>query len=140
MRSPIGRQAVLPAFLWAASLPVLSHHSLPTNYLVEDDARTLLTGSLVSLDWRNPHVILGLQVAEADGTVETFRIESYPASYFEYRGFQRDDLSQGSTIAVEIYPGRSKGARSGWARVIHFPDGTVLMPVTGDESSSASPD
>ena len=62
--------------LLAAAVPVLAHHSFSAEY--DGSKPVSVTGTLKSVDWRNPHIYYLLDVKDSSGKVVTWTFEGYP--------------------------------------------------------------
>jgi Family of unknown function (DUF6152) len=107
------------------SAPVRAHHS-PT--AVFDMANKFsLTGTLTKVDWINPHIEVYLDAKKGDGSVENWKFESNPPSWFRRVGLARDDIAKGLGQTVTIEGVRAKnGGLYGYLLKITFPDGNSL--------------
>ena len=95
MNGPIRRRIQRPMRLGQWLLPLLAlpaaalaHHSSPAVYDLE---RTVeVTGELVDVAWRNPHVKLTLRVPDANGEATLWTLEANAPSMLEERGITQD--------------------------------------------------
>src|SRR5215831_755586 len=88
----------LAALLNADSL--IAHHSPSA---VFDMAKPfVVSGTLTKIDWVNPHIGLVIEAKGPDGSVEVWKIESQPPSWFKHVGLSRADLAKeiGQTITI----------------------------------------
>ena len=84
-------------------------------------------GTLTKVDWVNPHIVIFIDAAGADGAAETWKFESNPPSWFRHVGLARADFAKavGQTVTVEGMRARD-GTLFGYMRKIKMPDGTSL--------------
>ncbi len=125
MRYKIPAILIVFCVLFAAG-SVWAHHS-PT--AVFDMSKTAtLTGTLTEVDWINPHIVIFLDVKRDDGSVETWKFESNPPSWFRRVGLARNDFAKaiGQTVTVEGAPAKS-GSLYGYLLKITFQDGNSLQ-------------
>jgi len=102
---------------------LLAHHSFAAQYDATKAVR--LTGTLVRVEWTNPHTYFYLDVKEDNGEVVRWGCEGGSPAALSRRGFKRGDLKIGDTIIVDGY--RSKdGSRLVDARRITLADGRVV--------------
>jgi hypothetical protein len=74
-----------------------THHS----YLQYGTEIREISGTLLALEWRNPHPTLEIRVTGADGTDETWHLESFSSPYVLSRmGVTRDEFIVGSTVTT----------------------------------------
>ena len=86
------------AIALAALLPAaaLAHHSRA--YF--GDEIVTVTGELVDVEWRNPHVELELRSTAGDGTVETWQVEGNSIYNLQRRGVSREQFRIGTEVTV----------------------------------------
>jgi hypothetical protein len=101
-----------------------AHHNMSALFDFND--RVTLTGTLVKVDWRNPHIELGVDVKNAD-QVQTWSFEGPAPSFFRARDINRSDVEAalGKTVTAEASRARD-GSRWGLLRVMTLPDGKVV--------------
>ena len=111
------------AFLIAA--PVCAHHNMSA--LFDFNQRFTETGSLSSLDWRNPHIHMTVDVPNEAGALEAWSFEGPPPGFFRNRDFSRADFeaSLGKTVTVEASRARD-GSLSGLIRQVTLADGRIV--------------
>lgn len=96
--------AALALCVLVSGAPARAHHS----FAAEFDAahpRTM-RGTIASMDWVNPHSMLWIDVALADGRVERWGLELSPPNRLMRYGLRRDMLRPGDPITVKAYPAR----------------------------------
>jgi Family of unknown function (DUF6152) len=103
-----------------------AHHAM----VMYDRTRTqMLTGTVVELQWTNPHVFLLVngKVDEAE-EVGLWRLEtSGPANLTRQGGWSATALKQGDRVRVEINPIKEPGQRNGRLnKVTNVDTGEVL--------------
>ena len=102
---------------------LLAHHSFAAQYDATKAIR--LTGTLVRVEWTNPHTYFYLDVKEDNGQVVQWGCEGGAPGALSRRGFKRGDVKIGDTIIIDGY--RSKdGSRLIDARRITLADGRVV--------------
>lgn len=80
----------------AAVSPVVAHHAWP----VDNTRSVTVTGTVTSYEFANPHVMIGLDVKAADGTVEKWNVGGPSTSRMERNGWKRDTLKTGDVITA----------------------------------------
>jgi len=110
----------------ALSLPagVQAHHAFAAEF---DSSKPFkIKGTIVKMEWINPHTWLHLDVKRPDGKIERWMIEGGPPNALYRRGFTKDSLPQGAELVVEGF--RSKdGSLKGNGRELTFADGRRLF-------------
>ena len=107
----------------AAGAPVGAHHSFAAEFDASKAIR--VTGTLVRIEWTNPHSYFHLEVKGDDGTVEAWACESGTPGALSRRGFKRGDIKIGDTLIVDGYRAKD-GSRLMDARRVTLPDGRVV--------------
>ncbi|MGI9257328.1 MAG: DUF6152 family protein [Gammaproteobacteria bacterium] len=88
---------MIPTFvIVAAAIPSHAHHSFG---LYSDDVREL-EGTLVDVDWRNPHVRLTLRVSNYSGGEASWTLEGAAGYILQRRGLERGLFQPGDTLRV----------------------------------------
>ena len=126
--------AVGGLLLGLTAVPVWAHHA----FAVEFDASkpVKLRGTVVKMEWINPHSWLTLDVKAPDGTVERWEIEAGAPNAMFRRGLNRDSLPIGTELVVEGFQSKD-GGRKANGRDLTFPDGRRLFV---GSSGTAAPD
>jgi Family of unknown function (DUF6152) len=107
------------------SAPARAHHS-PTA-VFDMEHHFTVSGTLTKVDWINPHIEVYLDAKKGDGSVENWKFESNPPSWFRRVGIARDDIAKGLGQTVAIEGVRAKnGGLYGYLLKITFPDGNSL--------------
>ncbi len=121
-RIRIGIFVVLAAVLQVGS--VWSHHNMSALFDFND--RVTLSGTLTKVDWRNPHIELGVDMKSGD-QVQSWSLEGPPPSFFRARDINRSDVEAalGKTVTAEASRARD-GSRWGLLRIMTLPDGKVV--------------
>ncbi len=78
-----------------------AHHST----VVFDEAKTeLITGEVTRFVLRNPHMILSVDVPNANGEAVLWKLEGQGIGAMQAMGFDRDSITAGDIIRVKISP------------------------------------
>ncbi len=107
-----------------AGPPAEAHHAFAAEF--DASAPIELRGTVVRMEWVNPHTWIHIDVAEEDGTQARWMIEGGPPSALLRRGFTKRDLLAGTEVFVEGF--RSKdGTNKANGRDVTFIDGSKLF-------------
>lgn len=102
-----------------------AHHNMTAVFDFND--RVTLTGTLTTVDWRNPHTYFTVEVKGAGGAIESWQSEGPSPSFFRVRDVGKPDFeaSIGKTVTVEISRARDK-SRFGLIRTFTLANGKVV--------------
>ena len=105
-----------------AAMPALAHHSAAVQYDVNKSVK--VTGTLVKVEWQNPHNWYYVDIKEADGSVTHWAAEGAPPGHLFRDGVERSTLTSlvGSTVTMEGAPARD-GTKNMSAHKMTLPDG-----------------
>ena len=112
------------ASLILATTRTSAHHAIAAEF---DSSKPIkLRGTVVKMEWINPHTWIHLDVKTPKGTVERWMIEGGPPNALYRRGFTQKSLPQGSEIVVEGFRAKD-GSLRGNGRDLTFADGRRLF-------------
>lgn len=100
-----------------------AHHSFAAEFL-EDQTREI-TGRVVEVWFRNPHVRYYIETTSEDGEAELWDVRTSSPTILVRRGWLADTIAEGDVVTVEGYAGRD-GRKLLSLISIELPDGTVL--------------
>jgi hypothetical protein len=109
--------------LTLSRLPLLAHHSIAGTY--DESRRVTVTGKLVGVDWRNPHVWLHLDVGTAGGPTVGWSLETWGARRLKAKGFSEELFKINDVVTADIFTSKD-GSSRGVVRRLTLPDGRVL--------------
>ena len=118
----------------AVTIPVTAHHSFAAEFDASKAIR--VRGSLVDIQWTNPHTYFYLNVTDDQGKVVKWACEAGAPGALSRRGFKRGDLKLGDTIVVDGYRAKD-GSFLMDARRVTLPDGRV---VSGGSAGDGGPE
>ena len=125
MRTKLFSIAAAAALLVAvAAVQVSAHHS----FAAEFDAKrpVKLRGTVVKMEWINPHSWIHIDVKDPSGKVERWMVEGGAPNALLRRGWNKNSLREGTEILVEGFQAKD-GANRANGRDITFPDGKKLF-------------
>jgi Family of unknown function (DUF6152) len=105
MRVAFPGMAVL-AVVVASGIPATAHHSNPL-YFDLSKAITL-EGTVLRVEWINPHVLLFLQSKDEKGELETWILHGRsPSNALRAVGSMKERLKPGTPISARVWPPRN---------------------------------
>ena len=110
-----------------------AHHSAAA---YDNDATASVSGVVQRLQWRNPHVIIRLEVEDADGNKAIWPLEAAGIQAMIKDGWSKELVGPGQHITAEIRPTK-KGVAGGVLRWVTLADGRVL-PIDPDSPKAAT--
>ena len=99
-----------------------AHHS--QSYFSKEFSQ--VTGTILQLDWRNPHIRFNLESINSDGKQEVLRIETNSIYYLERAGITKDRINVGDKVTVGGYASIKAGGEFLGAE-LQLPDGENLL-------------
>jgi hypothetical protein len=87
------------AFAVVAAGPLLAHHSWP----VDRSRSVTVSGTVTGYEWGSPHVMIGLDVKAANGTVEKWNVDGPSPNRMENNGWTPTTLKSGDVITATGY-------------------------------------
>jgi hypothetical protein len=112
------------AGLIVATTRTSAHHAFAAEFDASKPIK--LRGTVVKMEWINPHTWIHLDVKTPKGTVERWMIEGGPPNALYRRGFSQKSLPQGSEIVVEGFRAKDGSMRAN-GRDLTFADGRRLF-------------
>jgi len=108
---------VAPSSVWA-------HHAFAAEF--DANSPIELSGTVVRMEWVNPHTWIHIDVTQPDGSMARWMIEGGPPTSLLRRGFTKQSLLAGTELFVEGF--RSKdGSNKANGRDVTFVDGSKLF-------------
>lgn len=123
MNTLLRARRLLSTALLTAALPVLAHHSFYAEF--DQDKPVILEGTVVEMQWSNPHSWVVLMVKNAQGNDEEWKVEGGSPNVLMRLGWTRDSLPAGTRVIVRGFAAKD-GANRASSSGIEFPDGRVL--------------
>ncbi len=108
-----------------------AHHSFAAHFL--PDSRVTISGVVSEYRFRNPHALIYVDVSDANGDAQRWRVETNSPSIMRRRGWSADVIQPGDEVTIEGYPTRD-GANAMRVYRLVFSDGRELIgqrPDTG---------
>jgi hypothetical protein len=101
-----------------------AHHSFAAEY--DGNKPVTLSGTLVRVDWTNPHIHFYVDVKDEKGTVTQWKFEGYPPNMLIRQGWKREvTLKPGDQISVFAWRARDDSPLAA-AREVTLSDGRKM--------------
>ena len=129
------------AIVLAAVLPARAHHAFGGEF--DANRPVLLKGSIVKVEWVNPHAWIHIAVKQPDGKTEVWMVEGGSPNSLLRAGVTKNSLPVGTEIVVDGYQARDHTLKRANGRNITYPDGRKLFlgsSGTGAPTDGADPD
>ena len=108
-----------------------AHHSFAVFF--DSDRTVAVRGTVVDFQFRNPHGLIRVTLADKDGRQVTWKAETNSPSILQRRGWSKDTLKAGEVITMDGWPARD-GSNYLRLRTVKRADGTLVgRPVAATE-------
>jgi Family of unknown function (DUF6152) len=115
---------VVALAVWIADRPVTAHHSFAAQY--DRDRPVTLKGSVIRIEWANPHIYFYLDVKDEAGATARWAIEGGAPTSLYRAGWRKDSLKVGDIVTVHGYLARD-GSKLANMRAAILPDGREVF-------------
>jgi hypothetical protein len=110
--------------LIVAAVPLAAHHSFAAEF---DSTKPLtVTGTVVRLEWTNPHARLVIEAKDDGGKPVTWDFELGPPNGLMRQGWRRDSLKQGHLVTVNGFHSKTQPHIAN-ARSVKLADGRQVF-------------
>ena len=118
------RASILLFVLLIAAEALNAHHGRGATYDMKK--KITLKGTVARVDWRNPHVVIFMDVKDETGKVVTWGFENAGVSQLAQEGYSRNTLKVGQEITAVVNPA-ANGAPTAIVVKVILADGSEIM-------------
>jgi len=127
MKMPAGFIAVLLVSIGSST--AVAHHGRGATYDMKK--QVTLTGVVSEVAWRNPHVVIYMDVKEPDGRVVNWAFENSSVGTLARQGYSRNTLKVGQEITAVVNPSAQGAPRGIVVKVILAGGREIMSRETG---------
>ncbi|MCG8468988.1 MAG: DUF6152 family protein [Gemmatimonadetes bacterium] len=117
-----------------AAAPLIAHHAFGAEF--DRDAPIILAGTVVMLEWVNPHTWIHMEVV-TDTATHVWMVEGGTPNTLLRRGLHRDCLAPGTEIIVDGYQAKDHSLKRANGKDVTFTDGSKFF--VGSSGAGAPP-
>jgi hypothetical protein len=107
--------SILSGWLVLAVFPALAHHSFSARY--DETSVITVTGKVTKVTWKNPHVILNVDVPGEAGTLSNWELEMGSPNGLLQQGWKVDSVKAGDQVTVSGFRAKD-GSHAASARKV----------------------
>ena len=130
----VRRVSILLFVLSIAALPLYGHHGRGATYDMKK--RITLKGTVSRVDWRNPHVVIFMDVKDEAGKVTNWGFEMGPPHGLQGRGWTRETMKLGDEVLVNGSRAKNGSNRVNARTVTMTKTGTVLGAASSEGTTN----
>jgi Family of unknown function (DUF6152) len=118
------KMTILPVMmiLFLTTVPAFTHHA---DVAYQRTSIELKTATIVKVAWINPHAVVSCDVKDASGKVARWTLEMGSPSAMTRVGWDRNSLSPGDEVKIDINPAKN-GTNFGRLLRVTKTDGKTL--------------
>src|ERR1700689_4500573 len=121
----------LAGLMVSAALPLLAHHSFAAEY--DANQKLTLKGTVVKVDWMNPHIWVYLDAKDEKGTTVHWQCEGGPPNTLTRNGWTKDALKTGDQITIDGFRAKD-GSNTCNSRSVTLPDGSKVFAGSAEDN------
>lgn len=112
------------ALVLLASVRLWAHHSFAAEF--DANKRVTLKGVVTSVDWRNPHIYVYLNVKDDHGTMTQWACELGPPNVLMRQGWSRNTVKEGDEVTIDGAVAKDASNRCN-TRSVTLADGRTVL-------------
>ena len=122
--------------LLVAPIAVHAHHAFAAEFDANKPVK--LRGTVVKMEWINPHTWMHIEVKEPDGKVTQWAIEGGAPNAMFRRGWNMNSIKPGTEVVVDGYRAKT-GENKANGRDVTLPDGKQLFMGSSGTGAPSDP-
>jgi hypothetical protein len=122
--------ALIGGALWVLGFvlaaPASAHHSVQAEFDIHKSV--MVTGTIVKVEWINPHSYITVNATDADGKVQRWAFELGGGGALRKAGLSRADrggLKPGDSVTIKALAAKD-GSTNGFLQELTLPDGRMI--------------
>jgi Family of unknown function (DUF6152) len=118
--------AALGMFGMMLTVPAYAHHSVQAEFDIHKSFT--INGTIVKVEWINPHSYITVNVKDASGTSTRYGFELGGGGVLRRAGMSREDrggLKPGDPVTIKALAAKD-GSNNGFLQELTLPDGRVI--------------
>lgn len=115
--------ACIAAGLATMAVRMQAHHAFAAEF--DAEKKVTLVGTVVLMEWVNPHAWLTLDVPDAAGKTDRWQLEFGPPNALFRRGWRKSSLAPGMKVTATAFLAKD-GRKVANADKVTLPDGKVF--------------
>lgn len=115
--------ACLALALAATAVRIQAHHAFAAEF--DAEKKVTLVGTVVVMEWVNPHAWLTIDVPDAAGKADRWQLEFGPPNALFRRGWRKSSLAPGMKVTASAFLAKD-GRKVANADKVTLPDGKVF--------------
>jgi len=124
------------ALVLMASVRLWAHHSFAAEF--DGNKRVTLKGVVTSVDWRNPHIYVYLNVKDDRGNPTQWACELGPPNVLMRQGWTRNTVKEGDEVTINGAVAKDASNRCNTRSVI-LADGRTVLGGSSEENAAPRP-
>lgn len=124
------------AFILMASVRLWAHHSFAAEF--DANKRVTLKGVVTSVDWRNPHIYVYLNVKDDRGNMTQWACELGPPNVLMRQGWTRNTVKEGDEVTIDGAIAKDASNRCN-TRSVTLASGRTVLGGSSEENAGPRP-
>jgi len=138
MTTPTSMRTVTAVVMLLWSALAAAHHSVSGQFDMQHGVT--LNGVVSKVDWVNPHIQVYLDVKDAKGNTDTWKLEGVPVAMARKAGLTKMMVQgDGTPVTIDAFPARDGSKHLGFIIKITFQDGRVYQFTADTRETGAEP-